>query len=90
MAFVENCLKCDKYHDHLATKLIVLHKILEADLTNPALYRPYLVEFALDLVDREDDLKDSPFKLGRLLEKFSDEPEICFLCTTALKDCQPE
>lgn len=67
----------------------MLQKVLDADLTTPAFYRPFVVEFALDMLDREDDLKDSSFKLGRLLEKFADESEICYLCTTALKDCEP-
>ena len=67
IVFVENCLKCNKYHDHLLTRLVILHKIIEADLTNSAFYRPYLVEFALDLLDKEDDLKESSVKLGLLL-----------------------
>ena len=51
----------------ILTRLVILHKIIEADLTNSAFYRPYLVEFALDLLDKEDDLKESSVKLGLLL-----------------------
>ena len=83
------CLSDSNYNELLLNKNFILEKILKADLSNPTFYRPKIIEAVLNLMDQLQLLKGMSFQLCKLLEKYIDETEICYMILLNLKDLAP-
>lgn len=90
MSFIKMCMKCDKYADFISHRLMILQKAVEIDLSLAHFYRTEIVEFCLDILDKQEQLSDKVQTIVGVLHKFIDEDEICYISTMALKDTDKE
>lgn len=78
------------WNEFLLGKVFVLEKIIKADLSNPTFCRPKIIESILNIMDQLNLLQSLSFQLCKLLEKYIEEPEICYMILLNLKDIPPE